>query len=129
MSSCMLKSLKGQKQQQHQRINNSSHPVLTAPRDQRIVVVLATFLGSFFVCVCGCGKRQKYTSAATNLISSHRNMYLLLHGVKVPERRGGEGSVRACTSIDGDGGVARIHRDLMGNPISMEYIKIGSVAY
>lgn len=43
------------------------------------------------------------------------------------ERRGGERTWR--TSIDGDGGVARIHRDPMGNPISMEYIKIGSVAY
>lgn len=55
------------------------------------------------MCVCGCGKRQKYTSAATNLISSHRNMYLLLHGVKVPERRGGEGSARGVPRLTGTG--------------------------
>lgn len=63
MSSRMLKSLKGQKQQQHQHINNSSHPVLTAPRDQRIVVVLATFLASFFVCVCVAVGKDRNTQA------------------------------------------------------------------
>lgn len=94
ISSCTLKSLKGQKQQQqqHQHINNSSHPVLTAPRDQRIVVVFAAFLPSFVRVAVG-------KDTATNLISSHRNMSLLL--LPLPPRRGGEQSTRACIANDG----------------------------
>lgn len=57
----------------------------------------------------------------------HFYLLLLLHGVNV--LRGAERSTRVRISNVGDRGGARIHKDLMRNPISMEYIKIGSVAY